>query len=562
MRYGVIAVAIMSVLLGSDAQSSHGDVVYGVGEFMDMGAFSGICSLDTGGTANLLVHTPNQCWDGATDGLTADTFFAVANPTFGPAPTSELYQINTTNWTVTFIGEITTGVFDRPIRELALDESTATPTLYGTDGVNLYTVPLTGGLASYKATFRKGSTSGDPIYSVYSLDYNPSVGALTGTSLRLPELPDGPDTTPTGPDETDLYQFDRTTGVGTLQGNTGLAAVSDVLYSHTPGSERLLGVDRIPMQVFDFGAGGAPTNINPIDVDFYGLANATPALGSPEPEPYSSVPLVIPYTATGSGIYAYETYASVSVDAYVHVTDDLKQLTNGFKDDPLTVSPASPTTHIGQEANVTLDNVRASVPDSPNLPWQETDGSAVIDIAGIANGMVKISSTMTLTAEGSDDGLTGVTRESGVFGIARIAGAIGVTIPDGGSSGDPVLFGVTVYTGHTVKTGMNVVDWTLVIKDNDNPTIVRLDVDRTSDTWTSDSWAFSFYVPAGQILDYDFTWYGYGQFDAGDMIGGTDLFANVYADVEFGAVVPEPVTMLLLCSGAIPLILRRRRRGA
>ena len=271
MRYGVIAVAIAAVLSGSAARSSYGDVVYGVGEFMDMGAFSGICSLDTGGTANLLVHTPNQCWDGATDGLTADTFFAVANPTFGPAPTSELYQINTTNWTVTFIGEITTGVDNRPIRELALYEPTST--LYGTDGVNLYTVPIAGGLADYKATFREGSTAGDPIYSVYSLDYDPGAGELMGTSLRLPELPDGPDDTPTGPDETDLYEFDRTTGAGTLKkANIGLAAVSDVLYSHTPGSERLLGADRIPMQVFDFDAGHNPVNEQPIDVGFYGLA--------------------------------------------------------------------------------------------------------------------------------------------------------------------------------------------------------------------------------------------------------------------------------------------------
>ena len=155
---------------------------------------------------------------------------------------------------------------------------------------------------------------------------------------------------------------------------------------------------------------------------------------------------------------------------------------------------------------------------------------------------------MTAEATGSDEGVAGVTRHSSVFGTANIRGAIEVGIPEGGTPGMPVLFGVSVYTwGNQMQP-----TWDLVIKDAVAvPEVFYLTANETSETWT-----FSFEVVAGQVLAYEFNYDGM-------LFEAPDGSYNLFADVDFGAagqVVPEPATMLCLCSGAIPLVLKKRRR--
>ncbi|MDP6635758.1 MAG: PEP-CTERM sorting domain-containing protein [Phycisphaerae bacterium] len=72
---------------------------------------------------------------------------------------------------------------------------------------------------------------------------------------------------------------------------------------------------------------------------------------------------------------------------------------------------------------------------------------------------------------------------------------------------------------------------------------------------TSPSWSFTFDVPAGTILDYDFT-YDALLFEAPN--GTYDLFV----DLDLGAMAkaPEPASMIILCGGAVSLVLRKRRR--
>ena len=285
MRHSVIAVAVISALLGSTAQNSRGDIAYSVGEFMNFEAFSGVYRLNTDtGKSEMLIQTPGVFWFGATDGPTPDTFFAVAMS--GVANTSELFLINTTSLTYAPPVNVTTPVPSTPIRELALDESTATATsagtLYGTDGENLFAIPLAGGPACFVNTFRKDSSSGAAIGHVYSLDYDPIAETLVGTSWR-------PDPTGIHTGYSDLYRFDRSTGVGTLiNGDTGMHHLTDVWYSHD--SLTLFGVDRFPMQVFEF-YNGVADNKQPTDASFYGLANATPGPGAVSSPPYMVAPL-------------------------------------------------------------------------------------------------------------------------------------------------------------------------------------------------------------------------------------------------------------------------------
>jgi len=529
MRYGVIAVAVISVLVGSTAQSSYGDTAYGVGNFMSFDAFGGICSLDTAtSTAKMLIHTPGVSWYGATDGPSPHTFFGVANPSYGPSPGSELYLIDTTNWTVNHVGFVAAPTGGGPIREIGWDESTGT--LYGTDYANLYTIPTAGGLATFVGTFGTHPGTTDWIDYVFSMDYDTSVGQLVGTSWRR------------GANETDLYYFDRTNGTGTLVGNTDIDRFSDVWYSNNSGT--LLGVSRrsapvgvspVPGQIFHVDAvSGTPTSGHATQigttpgVSFFGMANATP--GSPEPLGYVPTPL------TNLG---YEAHVLGDIDTLVDILGDGSEL-------------ASPDPYheygFNEEASGDV-NVPASVfdPQSGLQPWQNTHATATMgfsDAPSIPDGMLRVSSTMTVTATGSDEGVADVTRHSSVYGLADIEGAIGVGSPE--SEPTPVLFGASVYTW---GDGMDLLTWNLTIEDNATG-FVYVDVNETSDPWT-----FSFNVSAGDILLYRFIYDGL-------LFENPDGSYKLNADVDFGAagIVPEPATLLCLCCGAIPVILKKRRR--
>ena len=355
MRHGVIAVAVISVLLGSTAQSSYGDTAYGVGSFMGIKAISGIWSLDTDAAiAKMLVYTPGVSWSGATDGPSADKFYAVANPSYAPDIGSELFLINTTDWTVNSLGFVRAPSGGGPIREIGLDESTSPGTLYGTDYANLYTVPTAGGpdpTATFVGTFGTHPGTSNLIDYVFSMDYDPSVGQLVGTSWRRND------------DQTDLYYFDRTTGAGTLVGDTGIDFLSDVWHSNNSG--KLLGVSQAPGQILDVDATtGEATNSRTVpDVNFYGMANATP--GSPEPFPYVTAPL------TDRG---YETYAYADIATVVDIPGVGNHSPTDDRDDYGT----------NGAANVTPFDVLASVqdPQSGFEPWHNTTGSAAIDNLG------------------------------------------------------------------------------------------------------------------------------------------------------------------------------------
>lgn len=490
-------------------------MAYGVGEFTDFDALSGICSLDTAtSTARMLVPTPGIRWYGATDGMTDDTFFAVGNPTYGATPGAELFLVNTTSWTVNPLGFVAAPPGGGPIREIGMDESTGT--LYGTDYANLYTVPTApgGGTATFVGTFGTHPGTSDLIDYVFSMDYDPSVGQLVGTSWRR------------GADETDLYYFDRGNGAGTPAGYTGVDRFTDVWYSDD--SATLLGASRAPGRVFDIDSvTGAATQIGTTpEVSFYGLANATP--GSPEP---------LPYTTAGLVDLGYETYAFADIETLVDISGVGLQL----------ASPDPPPDDYGVNDAASVDfDVPAAVPNQ--TPWQNTSGNVTIDLSdapGVLDGMLRVSSSMTVTAAGSDEGVAGVTRHSSVLAEGDIRGAIGVGIPRGGTAGMPVLFGASVYTW---GDGIQPV-WDLLITDAGDPQTVYLDADETSDPWT-----FSFLVPAGQVLAYEF-------YLDGVLIEAIDGIYTLNADVDFGAAgqVPEPSSAIAVLIGLAAAV--RRRRG-
>jgi hypothetical protein len=500
---------------------------------MNFDAFSGICSLDTATSrAKMLIPTPGVSWYGATDGPSADTFYAVGNPSYFPDVGSELFLIDMTTptWTVNSIGFIEAPAGGDPIREIGMADG---GTLFGTDYRYLYTIPTTpgGGTATFKGAFGADPNTGDEIDCVFSLDYDTSVGQLVGTSWRR------------GPDQTDLYYFDRTNGAGTLVGYTGIDRFSDVWYSNNSGTllgasrtRTLPGVSPIPGRIFDVDAvSGTPTSGQATQigttpgVSFFGLANATPA--TPAPLPYVTAPL------TDLG---YVTHVLGDLDALVDISGGDSQF----------ASPPPFEEH-GADGPATGDvDVLASVldPQSGNQPWQNTNGTATIglsDAPSITDGMLRVSSTMTATATGSDDGVAGVTRHSSVYGYAEIEGAIGVGTPVGNA--ESVLFGASVYTW---GDGLDLLTWNLTITNYDTG-FVYLDVDETSDPWY-----FSFEVDTGEKLRYLFIYDGL----LFETPSGT---YELNADVDFGAagVVPEPATVLLLCGGAISLVLKKRRRG-
>ena len=523
MRYGVIAVAVMSVSLGSTAPSAYGDTAYGVGTFMGIKAMSGIWSLDTGtAAANMLIHTPGHDWYGATDGPTADTFYAVANPSYTLG--SELFMINTTTWTYESLGRIGLGV-GGPIREIGWDESTTPGTLYGTDYTDLYTIPTTGvGAPAVRVgPFSPPATPpGDIIDYVFAMDYHPTAGPdgkgrLVGTSWRSTA------------DQTDLYYFDRGAGTGTKVGYTNTDSFSDVWYS--PASGKLFGVSQAPGRILEINpTTGAAVQIGTTpEASFNGMANATP--GSPQPAPYVTAPL---------SDLGYETFAWADVDTVVDIPNVGKHEPTELRKDPTTGS------NLNSASTVDFD-VPAAV--SGYTPWQNTNAFVTIDLSNassIPDGMLRVSADIVATATGSNGDIAGVTRNSSVLGEANIHGSIGVGIPAGETAGMPVLFGAGVYTW---GAGMQTF-WDLVIK---YPGTAVGD-DLLSVNELSDPLTFSFYVKTGDVLDYEFNFDGL----VSEAPNGTyDLFA----DVEFGAArVPEPATMLLICSGVIPILLKKRRR--
>ena len=551
MRYGVIAVAVMSVSLGTTAPSAYGDTAYGVGTFMGIDAFSGICSLDTDtSTAQMLVPTPGVSWYGATDGPSPGTFYAVANPWYDynnpdkasrAAPKSELFLIDTADWSVNFVGFITAPIVGGepggPIREIGMDDSTSPGTLYGTDYANLYTIPTTGGTAAFVGTFGTQPGTTDLIDYAFSMDYDQGVGQLLGTSWQRDD------------DQTDLYYFDRGTGAGTQVGYTGIDFISDVWQSHDSGT--LFGVSSGPGRILEIDPlTGAALQIGTFpDVRFNGMANAT--LVSSEPLPFVTTP--VPLTNLG-----YETTAYVDIDATV----DAGGVEDFQTDDDSDYHLNAASTAVPDQASASLQN-----------STQNTNASATIDLSN-DNGMLTISSIMTAESTGTDS--AGVNRYSGVLGTTSILqGSIGV--PAGETPN--VLFGATVritgwitswFDGGSVLFGPDVYrqdgmqpTWDLRIWHQGSPDVVYLNVDETSDTWS-----FSFGVPAGQVLMYEFFFDGffYGKIEAGDPDNDDDdvyvpnMDSYLLAEVTFGAAVPEPTTMLLLCSGVIPILLKKRRR--
>jgi hypothetical protein len=241
----------------------------------------------------------------------------------------------------------------------------------------------------------------------------------------------------------------------------------------------------------------------------------------------------------------YETAAYVGATSHVSVPAIGSDTPSDQQDDYVLNGPA--------QAAV---DVLATVQGPAASPWQRTDAGVDIDISNSPNvpiGMLRVSSMITTIVTGSDEGLAGVTRHSSVYGYdpptlasAYIHGAVGVDVPPDGSPEDPVLFGVGVYDW---GSGIDLLNWNLVVKDDDSGTIYL------TANETDNLWSYTFSVPAGRVLDYQFSYYG-AMTDALD--GNYDLFV----DLDFGAAyqTPEPASMLLLSVGALSLAMRKRRR--
>jgi hypothetical protein len=541
MRHGVIAVAIISTLVGSIAHDSRGDIAYGVGKYMNFDGFSGVFSLDTTTSAvNMLIHTPGVRWYGATDGPTVDKFYAVANPWYDPNPNpalkadprSELFEIDTTSWTVNFIGYITVPG-GNPIREIAWDEDTNT--LFGTDYSYLYSIPTSGGATTNVGPF---NTTGDPLDYVLALDYDKNLDRLVGTSWIDGEAL---------PDKSDLYSISTANGEASRIGYTGIALVTDVWYSDNSG--KLLAVSDKPGQVLDINvATGNAVEIGPLsNLTATGMANAI--AGSSAPVAFVTAPA--PITALD-----YTSSASVHVEAHISNAAGAKQDT---------ILPTQSDSGVNADAVVNPFGAIATIPSS--TPEQRTHGIAETYITGptanngIAPGVLRVTAHATGTAWGSDEGQSGITRYSDLTGITAMQGELIVGVPAGGTIGDSVLFGASVFMegwidnehvlfvpGVHTPGGMQPA-WTLSITELSENTYL------TATSVTSDPWDFSFIVAAGQTLNYEFGF-------TGVMLGVQNGDYEFYADVDFGAAatVPEPATLMLLGSGAVLVLLKRRRR--
>jgi hypothetical protein len=465
----------------------------------------------------MFLHTPGQKWYGATDGTAPDKFFAVANPTYGAVPQSELFEIDTTAWTVTSLGFVTAPVGGEPIREIGYDEDTGV--LYGTDYANLYRVPTAGGATTLIGSFSPaGTPPASAIDYVFAMDYDSVGNRLLGTSWDR------------GANQTSLYSFNTTpspaVGQATLIGPTGVDRTSDIWFPNGPTD--LLGTARDGRVLnINTATGNASVGGTADEVNFYGLANA--GAGSPPPPAFTTVPLTN---------LAYETYVFAEVDSFVGLPTGASDTANGNDDD----------TAVNQFSLVNFD-VLAEVPNGVT-PWQNTNAEIYMGLSGspsVPNGMLRFSSDMLATATGSDENLLGVTRHSSVYATASVRGVIGVGIPDGQAAGTPVLFGVGIYDW---GDGFDLMTWNLVITNNANPAIVYLDANETTGPTS-----FAFDVPAGEAIDYDFI------FD-GLLFEATDGDYDMFVDLDFGAAhqTPEPASMIALSLGAITLLARKRRR--
>jgi len=482
-------------------------------------AFSGVGILDTtAATSSMFLHTPGQKWYGATDGTAPDKFFAVANPTYGAVPQSELFEIDTTAWTVTSLGFVTAPAGGGPIREIGYDEDTGV--LYGTDYANLYTVPTTGGPTTFIGSFTpSGAAPGDEVDYVFAMDYDSVGDRLLGTSWDRDA------------NQTSLYTFHtaarhHTLGQATLIGPMGVDRTSDIWFPNGPSE--LLGTAR-DGRILDINTatGNALVGGTADEVNFYGLANAA---GSPPPPAFTTVPLTN---------LTYETHVFAEVDSFVSLPAGLSDPANDDDAD----------TGLDQAAHVVDFDVRAEVQNGAS-PWQNTNAEVFMNLSSSANvpaGMLRFSSDMIAIATGSDEGVDGVTRHSGVYATASVRGVIGVGTPEDSGPGTPVLFGAGIYDW---GDGFDLLGWTLVIKNNANPAIVYLDANETTGPTS-----FAFTVPAGAVLDYDFFYDGL-VFESPN--GKYDLLV----DLDFGAAhqTPEPASMIALSIGAISLLARKRKR--
>ena len=548
MRHGVIAVAVISVLVMSTAHTSYGDTAYGVGKFMNFDGFSGVFSLDTvTAQYNMLIHTPGIRWYGATDGPTADTFFAIGNPKYdpGPAPkappTSELFIVDTTVWTVTSVGLIDVPG-GSPIREIGWDETTNT--LYGTDYANLYQLPTIGGSATFIGRFSPaGTPPANVIDHVFAMDFDPGVGRQVGTSWASGQL-------------ATLYSFHMGTGLGTAIGGGGgttIDRLTDVWHSRTSGT--FFGVNSNPGEIFTVNTTtGVATNIGSTpNLSASGMANATP--GSPPPAPFVIAP--VPLTNLG-----YATMAFVDLDSYVSAPTGARRRVTDVRYDPSV--PGDPTA-VNTNAGANVPLFAASSAILTGRVVQTSRGSAEIDLTGpapsnnLSPGTLRISSKITGQASGTNGGVAGIIRNSNILGNANLHGSIGVGGPPAGES---VLFGASVFVegwisgehvlfgpGVSIPAGMEP-SWSLTIRDNANPTDILVMATNKDALWD-----FSFVAQTGQILDYEFNFDGLlTNTRTGDYV--------LYGDVDFAAATPEPATMAILGLGTVSMILRRRRRKA
>jgi len=454
MRRVLITIAVISVFTGTTTRM-RADIAYGVGDFMGFDAISGVGMLDTDtSTSSMIIHTPGIAWYGATDGLTPDTFFAIANPTYDPddGPSqSELFEINTSTWTVTSLGPVTSTPGGGPIREIAMDESTGT--LYGTDYANLYTINTINGSTSFVGSFSPGGTSpANAIDFAFSMDYDPVADELVAGSWSG-DIDD---------DKTQLHQLRRpavipdATGLATPIGPTMVGRTTDLWFSST--SNTMWGMTR-DGRILDIDSltGAATVTGTTTDIRLNGLANATTGANRPQP------------------------FAPVVLGAYGHTI---------------------------------------STPPALQMLVRELGG-----------GMVRITTDV-------------VNPNANSFGDSTVTGFIEVPIPEGGQLNDPVVVGAALYTWFG---GGDPLTWDLVIRDRQenagDPEIIYLEADHADDPW-----AYSFEVPAGNDLEYEFTHNG--------------LLANYYLDLDIAAAhqTPEPASLLLLSMGAFSLAIRKRRR--